>query len=36
MVEPVFVCVLGGWFGASRGHLVLTALRRDCWEPGVT
>ena len=26
---------LGGWFAASRGHLILTALRRDCWEPGV-
>ena len=33
-LSPFMFVYLGRWFAASRGHLVLTALRRDCWEPG--
>ena len=33
-LSPFLFVTLSGWFAARREHLVLTALRRDYWEPG--
>ena len=35
-LSPFLFLSLGGWFAVSLGHLVLTVLHRDCWEPGGT